>query len=355
MPSFAARRELAGLRGLAGRAGAALTGLEIFNQGKSGSILDRALRSIPSTANTDAGRRAGNVLGNEIRYMGNQLRQGSLPYLGNEMRYVTNTLSRGRVPYSQAPAASPRPQAPSAPPASRGGSTRQQAPFSTAPRAGSPSQQAPSPGAPRAGSSGQQAAADRAYQRELSRASQLTAQDVEFQRYEKARAAARTQKEMDEVRNMGLHMWQAKYNDTPMGQHGGAIGAFNPLMQKTFGYQTGMAPDQLAKQGTAVPVPPISPAPLSTIGTGESQYQSGDLGTRAMLETGYDPAAYGIGKPNVAVPVPPINIGTGESQYQSGDLGTRAMLETGYDPAAYGITPTMIEAMKKRLLEQSAK
>jgi hypothetical protein len=157
---------------------------------------------------------------------------------------------------------------------------------------------------PGAGFPGQQGAADRAYQAELSRTSQLTAQDPELQRYEKARVGAKTQEEMDAVRDMGLQMWQQKYGATPMGQPGGAIGSFNPLMQQTFGYQTGMAPSQLGQTSAAAPVSPV---------------------------------------------------GTGETQYQSGDLGTRAMLETGYDPAAYGISPEMIEEMQKRLLNQSAK
>jgi hypothetical protein len=157
---------------------------------------------------------------------------------------------------------------------------------------------------PGAGFPGQQGAADRAYQAELSRTSQLTAQDPELQRYEKARVSAKTQEEMDAVRDMGLQMWQQKYGATPMEQPGGAIGSFNPLMQQTFGYQTGMAPSQLGQASAATPASPV---------------------------------------------------GIGENQYQSGDLGTRAMLETGYDPAAYGISPEMIEEMQKRLLNQSAK
>ena len=84
-------------------------------------------------------------------------------------------------------------------------------------------------------------AADRAYQRELSRTAQLTAQDPELQRYEKARAGAKSQEEMNSVRDMGLAMWQEKYGKTAMGNPGGAIGSTNPLMDRTFGYQTGMS------------------------------------------------------------------------------------------------------------------
>jgi hypothetical protein len=128
--------------------------------------------------------------------------------------------------------------------------------------------------------------AERAYQQELSRTSQLTAQDPELQRYERDRKAAKTQEEMNAVRDMGLEMWQEKYGKTPMGRPGGAVGSFNPLMQKTFGYQTGMSPSDIAQTITNPSEVPVGP--------GEAPYQVGDLGTRAMSETGYDPAAYGL-------------------------------------------------------------
>ena len=139
---------------------------------------------------------------------------------------------------------------------------------------------------PGAGFPGQQGAADRAYQQELSRTAQLTAQDPELQRYEKARSAAKTQEEMNSVRDMGLAMWQEKYGKTAMGQPGGAIGSRNPLMDSTFGYQTGMSPGDIAKTITNPSAIPVSP--------GEAPYQIGDLGTRATSETGYDPTAYGL-------------------------------------------------------------
>jgi hypothetical protein len=128
--------------------------------------------------------------------------------------------------------------------------------------------------------------ADRAYQQEVSRVAQLTAQDPELQRYETARKAAKTQEEMNSVRDMGMQMWQEKYGKTPMGQPGGAVGSFNPLMQKTFGYQTGMSPGDIAQTITNPSAAPVAP--------GEAPLQIGDLGTRAMADTGYDPAAYGI-------------------------------------------------------------
>jgi hypothetical protein len=54
-------------------------------------------------------------------------------------------------------------------------------------------------------------AADRAYQQELSRTAQLTAQDPELQRYERARSMAKTQEEMNAVRDEGMRIWAAKH------------------------------------------------------------------------------------------------------------------------------------------------
>jgi hypothetical protein len=150
-------------------------------------------------------------------------------------------------------------------------------------------------------------AEERAYQQEKSRIEQLTAQDPELQRYEAARlkavAPGATAEQVQSAEDIGMQIWRQKYGTTPMGQTGGAVGSFNPLMQKTFGYQSGMAPNQLAEmQKTAAPIP-VAPGALP---------------------------------------------------YQMGDLGTRVS-ETGYDPAAYGLTPDKIEEMKKKLLQQASK
>lgn len=276
MPSFAMGKELTGLGGLFNRfVTAPLTGAALFNQGRSGSALNQGLQSIPSTRKTDAGRALGNVLGNEMRYMGSQLQRGSLPYLGNEMRYATNELSQGRNPYGkplngiQTGKYGPTDWNPNANPLSLVTSNR---------------------------------AADRAYQQELSRTAQMTAQDPELQRYEAARVKAKTQEEMNSVRDMGLAMWQEKYGKGDMGKPGGAIGSFNPLMQSTFGYQTGMSPSEIAQTIT-------------------------------------NPAA--------------VPVGPGEAPYQMGDLGTGALAETGYDTTRYGVTPERIEEIKKQLLARA--
>jgi hypothetical protein len=109
---------------------------------------------------------------------------------------------------------------------------------------------------PGAGFPNQQSAADRAYQQEKSRVAQLTAQDPELQRYEKARAVAKTQEEMNAARDIGMQIWQQKYSNTPMAQQGGAVGMFNPLMDRTFGYQSGSAP------GQQMGAPTLGPSPL---------------------------------------------------------------------------------------------
>lgn len=153
---------------------------------------------------------------------------------------------------------------------------------------------------------GGSSAAERAYQSEASRVAQLTAQDPELQRYERARqlavAPGATPEQVQSAEDIGMQIWQQKYGNTPMGQPGGAVGTFNPLMQRTFGYQSGMSPQEMqAMQATAAPV----------------------------------------------------QVAPGAVPYQKGDLGTRATLETGYDPAAYGLTPEKIEEMKQKLLQQA--
>jgi len=77
--------------------------------------------------------------------------------------------------------------------------------------------------------------------------------------YDRDRAAAIAsgdQAKMDAVRDQGMAIWQQKYGGTPMGQPGGAVGMDNRLMQRTFGYQTGSAPDQ--QMGS----PTLGPSPL---------------------------------------------------------------------------------------------
>jgi hypothetical protein len=133
-------------------------------------------------------------------------------------------------------------------------------------------------------------ATERAYQQEVSRVAQLTAQDPELQRYEAARQKAKLagpgSAAEQSAEDLGMQMWRNKYRSTPMGRTGGAVGAFNPLMQSTFGYQAGMSPNQITQTITNPSTVPVAP--------GAAPFQMGDLGTRATGDTGYDPAAYGL-------------------------------------------------------------
>ena len=287
MPSFAMGKELAGLGGLFNRfVTAPLTGAVLFNQGRSGSALNQGLQSIPSTRKTDAGRALGNVLGNEMRYMGSQLQRGSLPYLGNEMRYATNELSQGRNPYGKP---------------LNGIQTGKYGPTDWNPSA-NPLASVPSGGA-----------AARAYQQELSRTAQLTAQDPELQRYENARVAAKTQEEMNSVRDMGMEMW-AKANPT--------------LAAKVQPGQSGF--DAIYKQTGQMPTPTFNPLmertfPGMSMGTGE--YTMGPSPLVPQVDPALNPAG-----PN----------------YVLGE-GPRLMNFSNED-----VTPEMIKAYQEQLLKQAA-
>ena len=166
----------------------------------------------------------------------------------NELQYIGGELLRGRMPYSPN-AAYYGPAYASAQALGLGGSTpslRNYGPgYKEKELATGAAAERFRPGA---GFPGQQGAADRAYQQELSRTAQLTAQDPELLRYETARAAAKTQEEMNSVRDMGMEML-AKKNPTlaakvQPGQSGfytiykqtGQMPTptFNPLMERTF-------------------------------------------------------------------------------------------------------------------------
>ena len=191
MPSFAMGKELAGLGGLFNRfvAGPA-TGAALFNQGRAGSSLHRALLSTPSTRNTDAGKALGKALGiapaianleNEMRYMDSQLQRGSLPYLGNEMRYTTNELSQGRNPYDKP---------------LNGIQTGKYGPTDWNPSA-NPLASVPSGGA-----------ADRSYQQEKARVTQMTEQDPMFKKYKVAELTKAYNTASPEEKNkIGLQIW----------------------------------------------------------------------------------------------------------------------------------------------------
>ncbi len=228
-----------------------------------------------------AGNPAGNAITNEIMYMANMFGKRRVPYGGaayNALQGVSNFLNRAGIGTRGIPSTR----------AQDTGMYGRYIPGTL---------QKPIGGTPE----------ERAQAAETSRVAQLTAQDPELQRYEAARlkavAPGATTETVQAAEDIGMQIWRQKYGTTPMGQTGGAVGTFNPLMDRMFGYQSGMAPDQLVEmQKTAAPIP----------------------------------------------------VAPGAMPYQMGDLGTR-ISETGYDPAAYGLTPDKIEEMKKRLLQQASK
>ena len=123
--------------------------------------------------------------------------------------------------------------------------------------------------------------ADRAYQSAKAETAAMVATDPLMQQW----SAAQKAKDFTTADQLGKQIWQNKYGGSPMGQPGGAIGSRNPLMDSTFGYQTGMSPGDIAKTITNPSDIPVSP--------GEAPYQTGDFGTR-LGEDGYDATKYGI-------------------------------------------------------------
>jgi len=163
------------------------------------------------------------------------------------------------------------------------------------------------------GQPGLGSAADRAYQQELSRTAQLTAQDPELQRYENARVAAKTQEEMNSVRDMGMEMW-AKNNPT--------------LAAKVQPGQSGF--DAIYKQTGQMPTPTFNPLmertfPGMSMGTGE--YTMGPSPLVPQVDPALNPAG-----PN----------------YVLGE-GPRLMNFSNED-----VTPEMIKAYQEQLLKQAA-
>ena len=155
--------------------------------------------------------------------------------------------------------------------------------------------------------------AERSYQQELSRTAQLTAQDPELQRYETARVAAKTQEEMNSVRDMGMEMW-AKANPK--------------LAAKVQPGQSGF--DTIYKQTGQVPTPTFNPLMERTfpgMSRGAGQYTMGPSPLVPQVDPALNPAG---------------------SNYALGE-GPRLMNFSGED-----VTPEMIKAYQEQLLKQAA-
>ena len=162
------------------------------------------------------------------------------------------------------------------------------------------------------GQPGMVSPADRAYQQELSRTAQLTAQDPELQRYENARIAAKTQEEMNSVRDMGMEMW-AKANPK--------------LAAKVQPSQSGF--DTIYKQTGQVPTPTFNPLMERTfpgMSRGAGEYTMGPSPLIPQVDPALNPAGptYALGE------------------------GPRLMNFSGED-----VTPEMIQAIQEQLLKQA--
>ena len=132
------------------------------------------------------------------------------------------------------------------------------------------------------GRSGMGSPEDRAYQSAKAETAAMVATDPLMQQW----SAAQKAKDYTTADQLGKQIWQNKYGGGLMGQPGGVIGSRNPLMERTFGYQTGMSPGDISQTITNPAAVPVGP--------GEAPYQVGDLGTGALGETGYDPVRYGV-------------------------------------------------------------
>jgi hypothetical protein len=153
---------------------------------------------------------------------------------------------------------------------------------------------------------------ERAYQQELSRTAQITAQDPELQRYEAARSAAKTQEEMNSVRDMGLAMW-AKANPK--------------LAAKVQPGQSGF--DTIYKQTGQVPTPTFNPLMERTfpgMSRGAGEYTMGPSPLVPQVDQALNPAS------------PTYALGEGPSLMNFSDEN---------------VTPEMIKAFQEQLLKQA--
>ena len=127
---------------------------------------------------------------------------------------------------------------------------------------------------PGAGFPGQQA--ERDYQQKKSRVEQLTKQDPELQRYERARAGAKTQQEMDAARDIGMAMW-AKANPklaakVKPGQSGYEViqnelnaGQMGPVMDLPFDTTRPFSPTPVPPEQLSVTYEGVRPASLGEV------------------------------------------------------------------------------------------
>jgi len=145
---------------------------------------------------------------NELQYIGGQLLRGRMPYGGNAIGSIppsANGESYRRAELRLADAARP----------GGGGGGGGNAGYSVNPSTGR---------------SGIGSPEDRAYQSAKAETAAMVATDPLMQQW----SAAQKAKDFATADQLGKQIWQNKYGGTPMGQPGGAVGSFNPLMERTF-------------------------------------------------------------------------------------------------------------------------
>jgi hypothetical protein len=269
MPSFAGARELSGLLGL-GRnllGGAGLfVGPELFNQGRSGSLLDRGVQNLPGIIpdpRTDVGRNLGRNLGNELRYMAGQAAQGRVPYTQPSPGSGQGTGAKLRnygTGYKESELAA--------------GAAAER----FRPGAGFPGQQVGGnlteftvPGTPGAGSFGPidpYAAQNREYERERARVEAMVKANPDMQKQAIADERAK-------VRDQGMAIWAAKYGG-PGGLASkvkpGAVG-YDAIQQALIGKDAGQASRQAFGYQTPQQIT-LTPPPAVNIPQGFPAVQS---------------------------------------------------------------------------------
>jgi len=169
----------------------------------------------------------------------------------NELQYIGGQILQGRVPYS-------KPAVGSIPPSANGESYRRaELRLGDAARSGGGGGGGGNAGysVPATSSPGYSPAAERAYQQEVSRVAQLTAQDPELQRYEEARkkavAAGPGSAAEQSAEDLGMQIWAQKYGKTLAPKVKPGQAGYDAIQRTLNAGQMGTPADLGAFTGTA--------------------------------------------------------------------------------------------------------
>lgn len=216
--------------------------------------------------------------------------------LVNELKYIVGEYGKGRTPYYTPIAGYANQSAPvgKIPPSANGESYRRaELRLADAARSGgggggggNAGYSVPATASSLAASSDP---ATRAYEAEKARVAQLTAQDPELQRYEKARAAAKSQEEMNAARDIGMQIW-AQRNPTLAAKVKPGQSGYEAIQGQINAGLMGapadlpFAPDSLLGEGAMQSIPsyvgasdlqPVgTPLPDTTFNTPQNQVKS---------------------------------------------------------------------------------